>query len=227
MTIENLAALIVAVGALGTASFALVDATKAAWGGVSQIGYGHLLRAFNPFSAALDAALGNDPNGRPAWRGVLRAHWINGRARADQKAIVRSLIHLGLTEDSARRIAPAGHVDPEVLAGAVAAMRAGAELSHEQADVLGRLDVAIDAQMDAAFDMADQQYRNFSRVAAGVVSVVLSFVAFSVIPTKVIPGVTWPAALLVGLLAVPFAPIAKDLTSTLQAAATAVKAVKG
>jgi hypothetical protein len=39
--------------------------------------------------------------------------------------------------------------------------------------------------------------------------------------------VTWGTAVLVGLVATPLAPIAKDLSTSLQSAVSAINAVKG
>ena len=56
---------------------------------------------------------------------------------------------------------------------------------------------------------------------AGVFSIVLAFLA-----TYALGWDRWALALLIGLLAVPLAPIAKDLASSLQAAAAAMRAAK-
>src|SRR5215475_13433260 len=77
--ITRLVAIITAIGALGTAAFGLVDATKAFWGGVSNFGLPGLYRTVSRFAAALDRALGRDDKSGPEWRRVVRYHWINGR----------------------------------------------------------------------------------------------------------------------------------------------------
>src|SRR5262245_39457076 len=74
--VSDLATLFLAVGALGTAAFGLVDATKAFGGGVSNFGLPGLQKVVGRFAPALDVALG-----RSEWRRVVRAHWINGRSR--------------------------------------------------------------------------------------------------------------------------------------------------
>src|SRR6266436_10419985 len=99
-----------AVGALGTAAFGLVDATKSYRGGVSNVGFGDLTVVLSRFAVALDQALGSNE-----WRTVVHAHWINGRPKDEQKAIVKSLIRLGLSPETAPDLAKAGHVDPEAL----------------------------------------------------------------------------------------------------------------
>lgn len=219
--ITRLVAIITAIGALGTAAFGLVDATKAFGGGVSNFGLRGILRVAGRFSAGLDGALAPPPEGRAEWQRVVRSHWINGRPRDEQKAIVKSLIRLGLTATSARELARAGHVSGDALAVAAQKLDGGQPLADVDLNALGRLDASVEAQLDAAFDRADQLYRNVSRVCAGVFSVALAYLA-----TWALGWDRWALALVVGLLAVPLAPVAKDLASSLQAAAAAMRAAK-
>jgi len=206
--------LIGAIGALGSAAFALVDASKVGGnGGVSNVGFKDLERVIERFKAALDRAIGPEE-----WRTAVHAHWINGRPRDQQKAIVKALIRLGLDATTAPGLAAAGHVDAGALGAVAAKLEKGEPLLEPDLNVLGRLDASIDAQLDAAFDRADQRYRNVSRVWAGVAAVVLSVVAAMAMGE----WTRLPLAVVVGLLAVPLSPIAKDLASSLAAAAKAV-----
>lgn len=84
------------------------------------------------------------------------------------------------------------------------------------------MSVSIEATLDAAFEAAEQQYRNVSRVLAGLVCVGLALVAQALMPGDQ-PG-DYLLAVTVGLLAVPLAPVAKDLTSALSTAMRALKA---
>jgi hypothetical protein len=211
----DLVAAITAIGALGTAAFALVDASKAFGGGASNFGNKILRTALARFEPALERAL---PGGE--WWIAVRAHWINGRPRDQQKAIVRSLIRLGLTGETARALAGVANVAPAALAAAADRVAAGAALEPPDFEVLGRLDASIEAYLDAAFDLAEQRYRNVSRVLAGAAAVVLSLAAAWALEFR------YGTAILVGLLAVPFAPIAKDLASSLQAAAQALRSTR-
>ena len=225
--ITRLVAIITGIGALGMAAFSLVDAFKTLpGGGPSKLGYKDLEVVMNRFAAALDLALGPAAQAKGGkaeaeWRSVVRAHWINGRARGEQKAIVKSLIRLGLTSQTAANLATAGHVDATALAAVATKLEQGAPLTEVDLNLLGRLDASIEAQLDAAFDRADQRYRNGSRVLAGICAIALAFLA-----TWALGWQSWQHALLVGLLAVPLAPIAKDLASSIQAAAGALRAAK-
>ncbi|MEX2205894.1 MAG: hypothetical protein WEF50_06655 [Myxococcota bacterium] len=214
--IAKIIAIIAAIGALGTAAFSLVDATKAFNGGVSNVGLKILWAVLNRFKAALDRALGEGE-----WRAVVRAHWLNGRSRDQQKAIVKSLIRLGLDPETAPALAKSAHVSAAALTAVATKLSVGTPLTEVDLNVLGRLDASVEAQLDAAFDRAEQLYRNVARAVAGVVSLGLGLFATTVMGIE-----DYSPGILVGLLAVPLAPIAKDLASSLQAAATAVKATK-
>lgn len=229
--LELVVAAITAIGGLGTAAFGLVDASKAFNGGVSQAGLKSVEAALKPFEAALNGAESD-------WRLTIRANWINGVPKADQKAAAKSLIRLGLTAANAPSMAAAGRVDPDRLRAVIAAIETGAALTPEDVNLLGRFNAAIDAALDGGFERGDQQYRNTSRLAAGGVSVVLAAAAGALL----YPGAgagghgvglgayltsSWFwLSLLVGLIATPLAPMAKDLASSLQAAANAVQSVR-
>lgn len=208
---------ILAVAALGTAAFGLVDSTKAFAGGISNVGFGRLLKALEPFAVALEAAVGPEDGG---WQGLFRAHWINGRGKDEQKAIAVSLIQLGLTPETATQVARAGQVDPESLAAAVGSLIAGEDLTPAQINLFSRFKTAVEARMDAAYERAEQAYRNAARLLAGIFAVMLAIAAASLF----YPGTRLVSAALVGLIAVPLAPVAKDLVGTLSAATKALGA---
>ena len=224
-------AAITAAGALGTAAFGLVDATKAFGGGVSNCGFGYVERALKPFAAALNHANAD-------WRLTVRANWINGVAKDDQKAAAKSLIRLGLSSANAAALAVAGHVDETALRAVLTAVETGGPLTTQDAQLLGRFNAAIDAAMDAGFERGDQKYRNASRLTAGLFAVVLAVWAGYLLYVHGVPPKTaslwgfwdspylWPSVL-AGIVAVPVAPIAKDLASSLQTAGAAVKAIRG
>jgi len=219
--VTQLIAIITAIGALGTAAFGLVDATKAFGGGVSNVGLCGLWTVVGRFAAALESALGTAEDGEPEWRRVVRAHWINGRPRDEQKAIVKSLIRLGLSPATAHAVATAGGVSADGLAAVAVKLEQGMPLTPVDLNLLGRLDAAVEAQLDAAFDRADQLYRNVARLCAGLFAIALALLAAPLVGQS-----DWRTPLVVGLLAVPLAPIAKDLASSLQAAAAALRAAK-
>ncbi|WP_298325743.1 hypothetical protein [Asticcacaulis sp.] len=112
-------------------------------------------------------------------------------------------------------------VEPEVT-------RAEALRTQQAFDALGRFDALVRARLEAAFELAAHDYRAKARLSAAAVSLGLALAcgaAFAYADDTVPEGVVFAGAAILGLLAVPLAPIAKDLTSTLRAASDALKTV--
>ncbi len=215
--LDTVIAIIAATGGLGLAAMSLVDALKAIpGGGVSKIGFNHILDATRRFADVLKQATGDD------WSTVLLSHWINGRPRTEQIGVIRSLLRLGLNAETAPQLATVGNVDAGKLAKVAEKLVAGQDMTEEELNLLGRAEAAVEARLDAAFDLADQAYRNKSRVIAGLLAVLLSLGAALAIGR----GEDWALAIVIGVLAVPIAPITKDLVSALTAAANAVKSTR-
>ena len=213
---DNVLATIAAMGGLGLAAMALVDALKAIpGGGVSRMGFRHIRKVLRMFDKVLARAAGDE------WESVVMAHWINGRDRDDQVGAIRSLLRLGLNSDTAEQLAGIGNVEPVALSKAAGKLTKGAPLSEDEINLIGRVEAAVGARLDSAFDLAEQAYRNGARALAGLLAVILAVVAAALLTTPAAP-IDLRIAALVGLLAVPIAPIAKDLVSALRAGAQAV-----
>lgn len=225
--LDRVIAIIAATGGLGLAAMSLVDALKAApGGGVSRIGFSHIRNVAVLFDRVLERAVG------ARWETVILSHWINGRPRSEQIGVLRSLLRLGLNPDTADQLAAIGNVDPKALSAAADKLVRGASMNEAEVNLIGRVEAAVEARLDAAFDLAEQAYRNQARILAGVIAVVLAVAASPLLEARApIPGLEGldPRLLigvLVGLLAVPVAPIAKDLVSALTAAANAAKSTR-
>ena len=97
--------------------------------------------------------------------------------------------------------------------------------------MLGRFDATVDARLDAGFERAEQKYRNTSRVIAGVFAVIMAVIGGWVVTktsaAEYFFNEDFVTALIVGIIAVPLAPIAKDLTSALGTGVKAFKSVRG
>ncbi len=230
---DNLGTIVAAIGALGTASFALVDATKIGRnGGVSNSGFAFIedaVQSFLPDARRRKPAAPGSEDGVPILD-VLHGNWINGTALADQKAIAKSLIKLRLTEETAARFAKAAGVDAKVLSGVARAMVGGSSaLTQEQSNALGRFDLALTAMLDDGYTHADQRYRNSAKMLASIAAVLLAVAGgWAIAGSEVSYFWTadmWKAALC-GLLAIPLAPISKDLTSALQAGVKVAQAIR-
>ncbi|NEH58129.1 hypothetical protein GR198_20620 [Rhizobium leguminosarum] len=221
-TLGDVGNILAAASAIGTTSFGLVDSTKASKGGISNAGFGHLSTAVKGFLPALNVINPADPL-QP-----LKANWLNGIAKAEQKAMAKSLVRLGITAATAADLARAAPgVDAAVFGAAATKINSGSDLSEQEANTLGRFDAILDARMDAGFERADQLYRNASKLLAAVISVTLSIAGVIVIQKGVPAGSDFLLALLIGLLATPLAPIAKDISSALSTTVATLKSVKG
>ena len=209
----NLSQVVLAIGSLGTAAYGVVDATKAFGGGISNRGFGDIRSVLARF--ILPASL-------PSVLSTLRANWLNGMPLADQKAVAKALVKLNLTEASAIAMAGAAGVDVPTLRSVATKLAAGGTLSQPETDVYGRFDLLLSSQLDQGYQRADQRYRNSAKLLAVVVSVALAVAGAWMAYPQTPVGI----AILAGLLATPLAPIAKDLSSAIQAGARVAQAWK-
>ena len=231
--LTSITSLIAATGGLGTAAYGLVDASKAFRGGVSRAGFKSIRQSIDRL---LGRTGGSGMFGPADVVATLQANWINGVAKADQKGIAKSLIRLSLTPANAAALAWAVGVNGDALVTVAKSIEAGTALKQEDLNVLGRFDAMVSAILDEAYERADQQYRNFAKLCAAVVAIVLAAVAGGIFYARAHDGVFgWSGyltshqfllALLIGAVSTPLAPIAKDVSSAIVAAVSAVGAWK-
>jgi hypothetical protein len=212
MILDTVSAYIAGAAGLGTAAFTLVDGSKAFGGGVSNCGFGHIERAVGKFFPAA----GGGPLSLADVRATLRANWLNGTPFADQKAIAKSLIKLRLDADNAPHLARSTGVDGKVLGAVAGKIATGKPLTIGESDVYGRFDLMLTAILDEGYQRADQVYRNSAKAWSVAVAVGLAIAGVCIVEPSV-GAKEWAEAIVVGLAATPLAPIAKDLTSALQA----------
>ncbi|MGH8140451.1 MAG: hypothetical protein ACREVV_19930 [Steroidobacteraceae bacterium] len=230
--------ILAALGGLGTAAFGLVDASKAIGGGISNAGFRSVREAVQPLIAdRADHRRAHPPSpvfGAADIIRTLRANWINGVPKQDQKAIAKSLIRLNITPDNAPRLAARTGVDSGGLTEVAQCICSGKPLTAQQIGVLGRVDAIVSAVLDEGYERGDQQYRDASKLAAALVAIALSIVAgglahvasaHGTIATYLGSSDLW-FAVLIGVISTPLAPIAKDLSSSLTAAVRAIGATK-
>jgi hypothetical protein len=219
---KDLPAIIVAVGALGTAAFGLVDTLKVLpGGGISRAGFKFIRETILTLAPEVPA-LDRTGLSRTSMLFDLQSQWINGTDTASQVNIAKSLVKLRLTPDTAGALATATAVDGKTLAAIATNILAGAPLTPEQSDVYGRFDVLLTTLLDQAYQRADQRYRNATKFAAVPIAVGLAVAAAYTMPGVFKPGL----AVLIGLIATPIAPIAKDLASGIATAVQALQAWK-
>jgi hypothetical protein len=222
--VEYLTELVLATGALGTAAFGLVEAQKAT-AAVGEAGFDEIPRMLGALTHALERAHGT------AWERVFR-----GLYRGDADELVRMLrqgVRVGLTSANAAAIGAElfGADTPEVASLVQVADKAlspSRPPTDAELHVLGRYELMADARIDAAVALAKQRYAATARVRAmwWAFGIALgTAVAVQLLPMDgMLHGVPlFVTALLVGVAAVPIAPIAKDVASGIQAAARALR----
>lgn len=209
----TLTAMVLATGALGTAAFGIVDGLKIF--GLGKLGFGKIRATLGEaVMEAVHGAYGAETST------YLRALYLEGRKEGALPRTLRQGLRVGLTPDNALRLAEVvGVVDGVRLREAARKLQAGRDLEDEERGIVGRFELAIDSRIEAALVLADQSYINGMRVAALIVAVALALVAAATLGDF---GANLPRALIVGLAAVPLAPIAKDLATALRQARTAV-----
>lgn len=213
-----------AAGGLGTAAYGLVDASKMVKGGMSNPGFGFIRNAV--MSIIGPVAASRTIFGPAEIIETLRANWLNGVAKADQKAAAKALIRLMLTPATAEAMAAATGVNAEHLRIVAEHIRDDADITPQDIKVLGAFDVVVSATLDLGYERGDQYYRNAAKMAAAgcalVLAVVGSYFVYGATPVN-----TWlPLAIFIGVVATPLAPIAKDLSTSLSAAVKAVSSFK-
>lgn len=219
-TIDSLGKAVAAAGALGTACFGIVEALK--WTPLGAAGYGQIPKYLGAaLQGALRVAYGED------YDNLLRAQYRQDSQH--QTTIAKSLrqgVRIGLTSQNAEAIARwLGTVDHQALKAAVANVEAGVALTEDNRAAIGRFELAADARIDSALARAQDIYIGTVRCAASVLAIVLAEVAAVLLgsgPAGAGPEM-WLVGLLVGVVAVPLAPIANDVVSALQAATRALR----
>jgi len=256
LTHPSLPTVISAIGALGTAAFGLVEALKPIFpiNKIGFYRIRRTVVRLTPHDELAAGAAQTPTNALPESDILqsLESNWVNGTDLGSQKAIAKSLIKLRLNPDNAEKTARATNVDPAQLTAvarcivsgtlntqpqAAAQLKAGPAqgaaqqpqlplLTQQQADTWSRFDLIVTAMLDECYQRADQIYRNWTRVLAGAVAIVLALAGAWIVSNYSLNWKHFGIALLVGVLATPLAPVAKDLSTALATAVNTMQLVK-
>ena len=212
----DLPKIVLAIGALGTAAYGVVDVSKGFWGGVSNRGFGDIKNVVSKFIPGSPGEKDGPALSLTSVLTTLKANWLNGMGLADQKSVAKALIKLNLNAATASGMAAATGVDEKVLTSVAGNLSTGDALTPPETDVYGRFDLLLSALLDQGYQRADQRYRNSAKLLAVPVAVLLALLGAWAIAGS---GLTWLDALRAvagGLLATPLAPMAKDVASAIQ-----------
>ncbi len=273
--LKDIPVFIAAIGALGIASFGIVDAVgkalfvfdiplprfrertrapapggdgepsrpeperapRRAAIGLPYVGFGKIRRLARRLAPALVVSYGDE------YDRILRQQYRAGRGQGQAPETIRQGVRLGLPfldPKAAREVIAAvwGLPDAQTaaLADALTAEKRGGTdgetstpepVAAAQA-LAARFATALDTRVDAAFELAEEIYQARARLWAAVVAIGLSLGYHAATAGGKLgdPG-GWLVALVVGLAAVPLAPMAKDLASSLSDALNALGKLRG
>ena len=210
--------------------------------GLPYVGLECVNRMIGPLHPALERAYGED------YAEIIAQQYRSDRSQGAGPDTIRQGVRLGLPflgeQAAAKLIGAVWRLDTTHALGLARALQApgadqppapaaAASGSVDQMQALaGRFSTALDARISAAFDLADERYETVAKTAAGGLAILMSAV-FNYGLVAHANGFDlsgrypWPIALGAGLVAVPLAPVAKDLSTKLQDALTAFKSISG
>lgn len=215
--LTSLSMILGAAATLGTACYGIVEALK--WTSLGDAGYGAIKRYLGePLLAAIEVAFG------PDYQDLLKAQY---RQDSQQQSLIaktlRQGVRIGLTVQNAAAIAKyLGSVSPDLLVSAATSIAAGNALTDGERDTIGRFELAADARIDSALSRAKDSYLGTLRCTASVLAILMAEVA-ALLASHGFDVDRSAIALVVGVVAVPLAPVANDLVGALQAATKALK----
>ncbi|MDY0873933.1 hypothetical protein [Dongia rigui] len=255
-SLQQVGIIIGAVAALGAAAQGLVDVTKGVWIRSDAVGFFFVKDALQPFDAALSTALGQGQvwqkvlwahwlNGRDTadQKGIAKALiklGLSPRNSADvAKALAIDAKAFADTIDALNQGAALTEVQLNILGRFDATIDARLDAAYERADRryrstarnIGAGIAVLLAVFAGAFLYADACAAAAGNAAdasnmAGGVCAAGSSLAFGDLLWGYLGSRYFPLSILIGLIAVPLAPVSKDLVSAIGAAARAVKSVK-
>lgn len=211
--INNVSTFVGAAGALGTACFGIVEGLK--WTPLGEAGFGQITKYLG--SELLDAL--RNAYG-PEYKELLRAQYRqDSQTQAAIAKTLRQGVRVGLTSANASGIAEfLGTVNASALTTAAAKLAQGSHLSGDDRSAIGRFELAVDARIESALSSAQDVYLGTVRIVASLIAILIAEAVAQMLSVSPLTG------LVLGIVAIPFAPIANDLVGALQAATKALKA---
>ncbi len=207
--------IIAAIVGVGIAAFGIVDFLKAAFRSVNRTGFRWIRQMVVSLTPEGDRAENVLPQADILKS--LQANWAAGTDVRAQKAIAKSLVKMHLTAGNAAAVAARTNVDVEALTSVAVKIAGGVPLTAYEIDIYSRFDVVVTALLDQAYEQSDSAYRHSMLVLSGCVCVLLAQIGmWSLQGCPLIwylnSNFFWQA-LLVGIAAIPLAPLARDIST--------------
>lgn len=214
--------IVIAIGALGTAAYGIVDGFKF-FRGWAAAGFRRIQDTLGTaVYQSLEIAYGTD------FEKILTSQYIKDRTKGDIVQSLRQGTRVGLTPENAGTMARSLgiQINPDKLTVIAQKIATGGTLNSSERNILSRFELAVDARIDAALSLAETRYVATMQLRASIVAISLAFAATYFMETTsnvaTVNSSDFLLAFVVGVMAVPIAPIAKDVASGLQSAARAV-----
>jgi len=241
---DQIPVFIAAVGALGVAAFGAVEAIGKTLfvfpipgtqhtAGLPYVGFGKVRALAVKVAPALKAAYGAD------YEKTLLLQYRAGRGGGKGPETIRQGVRLGLPflgQDEAAKVISDIWGMPQASADLLAAAliqspavgaAAPSEAALQAAQALAaRFATALDTRVQAAFDSAEEVYETRAQFWAAMVALGLSL-GYEAIQPGAETLESWVLPVIVGLVAVPLAPAAKDLSSSMSDALSALGKLRG
>ncbi len=160
----------------------------------------------------------------PDYLDLLKGQYRKGRPKGGLGKTIRQGVRIGLTQENAAAMAKhVGVVAEADLEAAAKQLQEQGKLEENLRNILGRFELAVDARIDAALALAKSQYVGYVRMLASAVAVGLALIAALFLQPDKAGFIT---AIIVGIAAIPLAPIAKDVAKGLRVAGEAIRTKK-
>ena len=207
---EDLGTIVLAIGALGTASFGIVEALK--WTPIGLFGFNQITKFLGePIMDALKLTYG------PQFLSLMKAQYRKDRMSGELPRTIRQGVRVGLTTNTADKLArQVAVVTSAELLGVCKGLVNPNGPTKAQRGVLGRYELALDARIDAALSLANDRYIGWMRILSSFIAIIIALIV------GYIQEIPVPIVLIVGVTAVPVAPISKDLSGAIRSAASAM-----
>jgi hypothetical protein len=198
--------------------------------GLPYVGFGAVSRMAKPLAPALECSYGAN------YLEIIAQQYRADRGTGRAPDMIREGVKLGLPfltvpeaeavishvwkMEPARALALAQALNTDTAPPAPGAPALPPETVAAQL-LAGRFATALNERVTAAFLLAEEQYEAWAKMLAGAAAVGLA-VVFNL---SLNPRFPWWVAAIIGVVAVPLAPVAKDLSTSLQNALTAFKSI--